>query len=56
MLKRFLTLFILFFIISSNLVFAADSSSLNISSPSAILIHAKTGKILYEKNAWYRII
>lgn len=55
MLKRFLTLFILFFIISSNLVFAADSSSLNISSPSAILIDAKTGKILYEKNAYERM-
>lgn len=55
MLKKLLTLFILFFIISSNLVLAVDSSSLNISSPSAILIDAKTGKILYEKNAYERM-
>ncbi len=37
--------------LNSNCFAVADTSSLNIYSPSAILIDAKTGKILYEKNA-----
>ena len=42
-----LTCIFLFF--SSNNTYAADTSSLEINSPSVILIERNTGNILYEK-------
>src|SRR5574344_1707688 len=47
----FLILVLIIIFLNSNCFAVADTSSLNIYSPSAILIDAKTGKILYEKNA-----
>ena len=44
-----LTCIFLFF--SSNNTYAADTSSLEINSPSVILIERNTGNILYEKNS-----
>jgi len=37
--------------IFSNMVFAVDTSRIEVSSPSAILIEARTGRVLYEKEA-----
>lgn len=51
--KKFIFLILVLFILimNCNCFAVADTSGLNIHSPSAILIDASTGKILYEKNA-----
>jgi len=41
----------LLFTLSSNNIYAADTSNLDINSPSVILIERNTGNILYEKDA-----
>lgn len=50
----FIILFTLIFSLF-NFCFADSTSSLNIYSPSAILIEASTGKIIYEKNAYEKM-
>lgn len=50
----FTFLFILIFSLF-NFCFADETSSLNIYSPSAILIESSTGRIIYEKNAYEKM-
>lgn len=41
----------IFLFFNSTIIYAADTSLLNINSPSVLMIERKTGNILYEKNA-----
>ncbi|MFR4987177.1 MAG: D-alanyl-D-alanine carboxypeptidase family protein [Lachnospirales bacterium] len=50
--KKFIIFFLVFFILSSNIVFANDKeNSINVDAQSAILMDYKTGRVLYSKNA-----
>ncbi len=54
MLKRFFAVFMAAVMISGSAVTAQAEGELTISAPSALLMEASTGKILYEKNAHER--
>lgn len=50
--KKFIMFFLVFFILSNNIVFANDKeNSINVDAQSAILMDYKTGRVLYSKNA-----
>ncbi len=50
--KKFIIFFLVFFILSNNIVFANDKeNSINVDAQSAILMDYKTGRVLYSKNA-----
>ena len=48
--KKILILFLCFFMINLNIVFANTTETIEINSASAVLIDAKTGIVIYEKN------
>ena len=51
-LRKFLSIFLIFLILFSNLAFASEPE---VASYAAILVEASTGKIIYEKNAYEKM-